>query len=62
MIFLGTHTDTIVTDNIECTLSFEDEVKDDTHGAFTTEMLKFATAGLSRDGFTLKGGIGSIRS
>ena len=87
---------------------FHDEVKDDTHGAFTPEMLnlpqatwiatfvagvtdkntglplfseltwfayngtrslvscaqrlRVSTAGLSRDGFTLKGGIGSIRS
>ena len=86
---------------------FDDEVKDDAHGAFTPEMLKppqatwistfvegvtdkstglplfselawfayngtrslvscahrlcVSTAGLSRDGFTLKGGIGSIR-
>ena len=70
---------------------FDDEVKDDAHGAFTPEMLKIpqatwiatfvegvtdktrslvsctqclsvSTDGLSRDGFTLKGGIGSIRS
>ena len=36
--FLGSHTDTIMTDNIECTVSFE--VKDDTHVALTPEMIK----------------------
>ena len=83
---------------------FDDEVKDNAHGAFTPEMMKLpqatwietflegvtdkstglphsrslpgsrtrslvscaqrlhvSTVGLSRDGFTLKGGIGSIR-
>jgi hypothetical protein len=49
---------------------FDDEVKDDAHGAFTPEMLKLPQAtwiatfveGVTDDGFTLKGGIGSIRS
>jgi hypothetical protein len=31
--------DTIENDNIGCTVSFYDEVKDDTHGPFTPEMI-----------------------
>jgi hypothetical protein len=57
---------------------FDDEVKDDAHDAFTPEMMKISsrtrslvsctqslhvsTVGLSRDGFTRKGGIISIRN
>ncbi len=63
---------------------FDDEVKDDAHGAFNPEMMKLpqatwietflegvtdcaqrlhvSTVGLSRDGFTRKGGISSIRN
>jgi hypothetical protein len=97
----------ITTDNIVCTTSLDDEMKEGAHGAFTSEMMKLpqatrietflegitdkstgqpspssrscrglrtrslmscaqrllvSTAGLSRCGCTLKGGIGSLRS
>ena len=56
---------------------FDDEFKDDPHGTFTPEMMNLSqvtwietfveglyvsTVGLSRDGFTRKGGISSIRN